>query len=107
MEDKKIIHIGSIIKKVFNERSMTIVDFAEKIKLSRSTIYNIFERKRIDIELLREISKALDYDFVNKVYFPENPNPQSSKVFIAFEIEECELDKLNLSKDVLYLVKKS
>jgi len=65
------IHIGSIIKKVLKEKSMTITEFARKINRERTTAYDIFERKSIDIELLIKISKVLDYDFIHEVYFPQ------------------------------------
>ena len=106
MENNNKIHIGSLIKKVFNEKHISVIDFASKIKRERTVVYDIFERESVDIYLLREISKALDYDFIGKVYFTEDNSPKTSKVFIAFEIEESEIEKLNLPKNILCLVRK-
>ena len=67
----KNIHIGNIIEKKLTEKSMTIAEFAHSIDRERTTVYGIFKRKSIDIELLIKISKVLDYDFIHQVYFPD------------------------------------
>lgn len=55
--------IGSIIKKVMNERGMSVPEFAEKIHRAIRTCYNIFDNNNINVALLRDISVALDHDF--------------------------------------------
>lgn len=55
--------IGSIIKKVINERGMSVPEFAEKIHRAIRTCYNIFDNNNINVALLRDISVALDHDF--------------------------------------------
>jgi len=93
------IHIGTIIKQKMNEKSMTVTEFACRIDKERSTVYDIFERKSIDTELLIKISKALDYDFIHRVYFPDTPQ----KIQIIIEIDRNEIDKLDLLKTVFPL----
>jgi len=95
--DLNNIHIGKIIKEKWIEKSMTVTEFAQSIGRERTTIYDIFERKSIDIELLIKISQALDYDFIHEVYFPNT----SQKVQIIIEIDRSEIDKLDLSKACL------
>jgi len=97
------IHIGSIIKKKLTEKSMTITEFACKINRERTTVYDIFERKSIDVELLIKISHVLDYDFIHEVYFPSNTHAASRKILVAFEIDEDELEKLELHKEIVRL----
>ena len=63
------IHIGQIIYEKFTEKSMTVTEFASKINRERTTVYDIFERKSIEIGLLIDISKALNYDFIRNVYY--------------------------------------
>lgn len=55
--------IGSIIKKVMDEKGMSVKEFADKICRARRTCYNIFEKNHIDVDLLRDISLVLDHDF--------------------------------------------
>jgi len=101
------IHIGSIIRKILTEKSMTIAEFACKIHRERTTVYDIFERKSIDVDLLIKISKVLNYDFIHEVYFPQNKPTTSSKIFVTIEIEDCETEKLNLREELLRLIKKN
>ena len=82
---------------------MTITDFACKINRERTTVYDIFERKSIDVELLIKISHVLDYDFIHKVYFPSNTHVVSHKILVAFEVDEDELEKLELHKEIVRL----
>ena len=105
METTQDIHIGSIIKKKWEENSMTLNEFAQRINRDRTTVYNIFERKSIDIELLIKISKALDYDFIHEVYYPKNTNTTPRKILVAVEIEEGEMEKLELPEEFILFVK--
>jgi len=90
------IHIGSIIKQKLEESSMSMKEFAGRIKCERTTVYNIFERKSIDSELLLRISQALNFDFYNEVYLNNEKNNFSKKILIAIEIDEKNIDKLDL-----------
>jgi len=102
--DLNNIHIGNIIKEKLNEKSMTITDLARKINRDRTTIYDIFERKSIDIELLIKISDILDYDFIHEIYFPQK-NMNTQKILIAVEIGKNEIERLNLPEEFVRFVK--
>jgi len=102
LQNIKNIHIGSIIREKLTEKSMTITYFAIKINRERTTVYDIFQRKSIDIELLIEISKVLDYDFIHEIYFEEKT---SSNVFIAIKIKEEEIKNVNLPEDFIKFLK--
>lgn len=54
-----------MIKKEFNRlpREHTVVWFARQLNCDRRNIYDIFERRSIDIELLARISTVLNHDF--------------------------------------------
>ncbi|MCL2073087.1 MAG: helix-turn-helix domain-containing protein [Marinilabiliaceae bacterium] len=99
------IHLGKIIKQKFDETSMNISEFAEKIHVHRTNVNNIFKRKSINSELLFEISKALNFDFYNEIYLDKRTDNFSKKVLIAFEIDESKIDKLGLSMEQIYLLK--
>jgi len=67
----KDTHLGKLIKEKFEEKQQ--VDkyfskstFARQIHVHRTTVYQLFEQRSLDIELLVRISKALDYNFVEE-----------------------------------------
>ena len=98
----KDIYIGSIIKQKFIESSMNIQEFANRINCDRTTVYGIFKRKSIDTERLIRISEALDFDFVNEIYYEKNTlleKPQKILITIAIDKEKLEKDIfINLEK---------
>lgn len=64
---KQNLHIGQLIKAVFDESGMTVSEFARQIHLERSTVYSIFERQSIDALLLARISLVLKHNFLSDV----------------------------------------
>ena len=61
----KKIYIGPIIKQKLDESPYSVAQFARKMNFCRKTVYNIFERKSIDINLLLDISEILNYNFLD------------------------------------------
>jgi hypothetical protein len=59
----KMKSVGSLIKEIVEKRGMAHSAFARKINRSPQNVYDLFKRKTIDIDLLAEIGKVLDYDF--------------------------------------------
>lgn len=53
-----MLHIGKLIKLKLSESNLSIADFAEAIHKTRTTVYDIFNRKSIDIDLLVTISEV-------------------------------------------------
>jgi len=103
----KNITIGTIIQQKFLESRMSIQELSVKILCDRTTVYDIFKRKTIDAERLLLISQALNFDFINEVYFEKEILPEKpQKKFIALEIDEEVFEKLNLPDDFLKLVQK-
>lgn len=45
------------------EQEFTVSEFAAAINRTRATVYDIFERKSIDVDLLLSISEVLEFDF--------------------------------------------
>lgn len=64
---KQNLHIGQLIKSVFDESGMTVSEFARQIHLERSTVYSIFKRQSIDSTLLARISLVLKHNFLSDV----------------------------------------
>jgi hypothetical protein len=61
------LHIGHLIKSVFDESGMTISEFARCIHTTRSNVYFIFERPSIDILQLLDICEALNHNFLDDI----------------------------------------
>jgi len=82
------IHIGKKIQFVFNQSGLTVSQFARMLEIQRTRIYNIFESKTIDVDLLCKISDVLHYDFLSEVYIKKreaaSQNPTS--INIHFQI---------------------
>ena len=82
------IHIGKIIQFVFNQSGLSVSQFARLLGLQRTRIYNIFESKTIDTDLLCKISDALHYDFLTEVYLKKRDieNQAPSTINIHFHV---------------------
>lgn len=82
------IHIGKQIQYVFNQSGLAVSQFARLLKIQRTRVYNIFESKTIDTELLCKISDVLHYDFLTEVYLKkrETENQEPATININFQI---------------------
>lgn len=89
----KNIHIGSIIREKLEESGLSIAEFATKINRTRTTVYDIFNRKSIDIDLLLCISEVLDYNFLEEVYIEKDESTPQTKCryVIGIEVSEQQL----------------
>jgi transcriptional regulator with XRE-family HTH domain len=87
------IHIGKKIQYVFNQSGLTVSQFARMLEVQRTRIYNVFESKTIDIELLSKISDVLHYDFLSEVYLKKRDAAQQnpSTINIHFQISSDKL----------------
>lgn len=81
------IFIGKIIEQKVKESHLSVSQFASLISRSRTTIYDIFNRKSIDIDLLLTISEVLDYDFLTEIYLPKCKDLSPKKCYLAIEID--------------------
>ncbi len=81
------IFIGKIIEQKVKESHLSVSQFASLISRSRTTIYDIFNRKSIDIDLLLTISEVLDYDFLTEIYVPQRKDPAPKKCYLAIEVD--------------------
>lgn len=58
------IHIGHLIKSVFDESGLSVSELARRISVERTTVYSIFERSSVDVIQLVRISVALNHNFL-------------------------------------------
>ena len=103
IENIRDIHIGRIIQGKLTEKAMSKTEFADKINKTRPDVNDIFSRKTISIELLIDISKALDYDFIRNVYYKKQKLPSIS---ISIKTEENLQEKLNLPEEFICFVER-
>lgn len=101
----KNIHIGSIIRQKLEESPLSIVDFASQINRTRTTVYDIFKRKSIDVDLLLSISEVLNYNFLEEVYLAKSCEQASTHLtsdchyIIGMEVNEEQLKKFSDFED--------
>ncbi|MDR0368687.1 MAG: helix-turn-helix transcriptional regulator [Bacteroidales bacterium] len=86
------IYIGRLIKQQFEQKNISIAQFAKAIHCSRASIYNIFEAKSIDIDKLILISEALDYNFLEE-YLLNDALLLNTHITLAIELKD---NKLNI-----------
>ena len=65
---KKDVHIGTEIRRVLQEKNMSVTEFAKRICCHRKNVYDIFTRKTLDIDRIITISEILGYDFIHELY---------------------------------------
>lgn len=67
METQSKLHIGHMVKSVFDESGLSVAEFARRIHCERTNVYKIFNRRSIDVELIVKISKILNHNFLADV----------------------------------------
>ena len=79
MKDSEI-HIGRIVKTVFDDSGISIAEFARRIHRDRSTVYSLFDRASIDTDMLAKISLALNHNFFTEImqFYGLDNTPSSS-----------------------------
>lgn len=105
----KEIHIGSIIRRKLEESPLTIAQFAEQINRTRPTVYDIFNRKSIDTDLLIRISEVLKYNFLKEVYLEKKdenglPSFPASRYIIGKEVSKQNLKEYLGDKTSIVLI---
>ena len=95
------VFIGEVIKRRVDELGMSHSEFARRINCSRTSLYNLFAKKSIDIDLLLLISEVLDYDFLAEVYHHGQQNIAHSSLS-CLDKEEIE----SLTEEISLLLRK-
>ena len=96
MKQQYNIHIGRMIKSVFDESGMTVAEFARRIHCERTNVYKIFSRHSVDVALLINISQVLHHNFLADVMclsglVTDNP----SQVQIHLSINNMSVEDIN------------
>ena len=67
METQSKLHIGHMVKSVFDKSGLSVAEFARRIHCERTNVYKIFNRQSVDVETLVKISEALEHNFLADV----------------------------------------
>lgn len=59
------VHIGQLVKSVFDESGMSVSELARHLHCERTNVYTIFKRRTIDVELLAMLSEILNHNFLD------------------------------------------
>lgn len=59
------VHIGQLVKSVFDESGMSVSELARRLRCERTNVYTIFRRRTIDVELLAMLSEILNHNFLD------------------------------------------
>lgn len=103
MKELNEVYIGRIIQNKVIERGIGYTEFARRINCARTSLYNIFNSKSIDIERLITISQVLEYDFIREVYLKEKPLTDSTSIQIPFK--DGRIDTSNLPESFVNTLK--
>ena len=102
--ESKEIHIGERIREIFDQKKISITQFAELLHCDRANVYNIFRRKKIDVDLLLEISNILNHNFVEEVCAVHKLSKDIFPSKISFTLEIDSMDNKTL-KSLLKTIK--
>ena len=61
------IHIGHLIKEVFDRQGRRATWLAAELNCNRSNVYSIFQRDNIDVAMLIKISRVLCHNFLRDI----------------------------------------
>ena len=66
------IHIGQLIKKLCWEHHLSAADLAQKLGISRQSVYGLYRRKHIHTRWFGQLGEALGHDFAQYYLSEEN-----------------------------------
>lgn len=90
------IHIGHMIKEVFDESGLSVTEFARRINCARPNVYSIFERYDIGVEQLLDISEALDHNFLDDIQLNSGMDSrlQTRQLNVCLNLEAFSMEKV-------------
>lgn len=61
------MHIGQRIREVMRQKKVSVVWVAQQISCERTNVYNIFERKDVNTNVLQRLCVVLNHDFFKEL----------------------------------------
>ena len=97
------IHIGSVIRKVIDDKRTRVGDVAAQVKMHKGSISRLLQRSDMSTAMLRKFCAALDYDFF-KHYSDDLKLPSAQeKTSPEKALEECKKDNERAAQEIAYL----
>ncbi len=84
------------------DKSFSIAEFARRINIDRSTVYNLFNQSSPDVHKLLRVSQALDHNFFCSACQRCRLN-EKNKVVVGVEIDSDALQAVNLPDNFIRL----
>ena len=103
MATQQNLHIGQLIKSVFDESGLSVAEFARRINCGRPNVYSIFERSTIDVKQLVAVCKALNHNFLNDIATRCEINQDSALQSISINLNITDLDDVKATKVARFL----
>lgn len=102
MDKSHKIHIGNLVKSVFNESGMTVSELARQLSCERTNIYTIFKRRTVDVELLAKLSEILNHNFFDDAMLLYGLTATfSPKLNLTISFEGITTEKIKRLEEVL------
>nr|WP_294869889.1 hypothetical protein [uncultured Pedobacter sp.] len=60
------VNAGEIVELAVRRKNINISELSRRMQVNRRTLYNWFQQKQLPIDVIREIGKAIDYDFYSE-----------------------------------------
>ena len=98
MATQQNLHIGKLIKSVFDESGLSVAEFARRINCGRPNVYSIFERSTIDVMQLITICKALNHNFLNDIAIRYDIKQDFASQSISINLNITDLDSGKAAK---------
>lgn len=101
METQNKLHIGRMVKSVFDKSGLSVAEFARRIYCERTNVYAIFERYDVGVDQLLKISVALNHNFFDDVI---NQSGMRSKILpkqIVVDLENIDIRKVEKIIEIL------
>jgi transcriptional regulator with XRE-family HTH domain len=71
-----MIHRGEIVEKIVRKSGYSLSKLAEKLEISRNTLYNRFKSANLSYRFIQDVGGVLNYDF--SLDFPEMPKGEQA-----------------------------
>ena len=94
------VHIGQLIKSVFDESGMT--ELARQLRCERTNVYTIFKRRPVDEELLAMLSEILNHNFLDDAMRLYGLSATfSPKLNLSISLDNFTIDKMERLAEAL------
>ena len=96
-------HRGEIVEKVVRKSGYALTKLADKLEISRNTLYNKFQDANLSYRFIQKVGRVLHYDF--STHFPEMPKEEYATGVKNNDLISIEIKYSNLLEKHIKLLK--